>query len=267
MVMISSLQCFWQVWLSASLPELNSLHSMQSLQKDTWRGRLSTHQKLHGHRDSPLGQGLPGCWSGGCTPAPQGKSNFRAKHLHLKDGFILGVDSMKMQNSWQVWGLFAPWMSGAARQLLQNPSCLRSRQTALLLCASLRLMPWPPPSLGGRQSPPPPLLCSLQLTGPRCLQFRVQQNWDCHPFLQSGTALEMNGDMNLHEDSGSITCCFSAWDNLKLLSMGSERQQACLGLTYPDERAGSNSLAEKSPRNQRAATSEKSLPTPAMSTF
>lgn len=80
-VMISSLQCFWQVWLSASLPELNSLHSMQSLQKDTRRRRLSTHQKLHEHRDPPLGRGLAGCWSGGCTSAPQGKSNFRPKHL------------------------------------------------------------------------------------------------------------------------------------------------------------------------------------------
>lgn len=43
MVMSSSLQCFWQVWLS-SLPELNSLHSMQSLQKDTERERLSTEK-------------------------------------------------------------------------------------------------------------------------------------------------------------------------------------------------------------------------------
>lgn len=54
-VMISSLQCFWQVWLSASLPELNSLHSIQSLQEHIQRGRLSTCQKLHEHRDSALG--------------------------------------------------------------------------------------------------------------------------------------------------------------------------------------------------------------------
>lgn len=66
-VMISSLQCFWQVWLSASLPELNSLHSIQSLQEHTQRGRLSTRQKLHEHRDSALGKGFFECWSGGCT--------------------------------------------------------------------------------------------------------------------------------------------------------------------------------------------------------
>lgn len=95
---------------------------MQSLKKDAWRGRLSTRQKPHEHRDSPLGKGLPGCRSGGCTSAPQGKSNFRAKHLHLKDGSILEVDSMKVQNSWQVWELFALCMSGAACQLQQNPS-------------------------------------------------------------------------------------------------------------------------------------------------
>lgn len=58
-VMISSLQCFWQVWLSASLPELNSLHSIQSLQEHTQRGRLSTRQKLQEHRDSALGKETP----------------------------------------------------------------------------------------------------------------------------------------------------------------------------------------------------------------
>lgn len=113
-VMISSLQCFWQVWLSASLPELNSLHSIQSLQEHTQRGRLSIRQKLHELRDSALGKGLPGYWSGGCTSAPQGRSSFRARHLHHKDGFILGFnvsakqlvefnesakDSMKVQSS------------------------------------------------------------------------------------------------------------------------------------------------------------------------
>lgn len=90
--MISSLQCFWQVWLSASLPELNSLHSIQSLQKHTQRGSLSTCQKLLEHRDSAFGRRLPGCWSGGCTSAPEGGSSFRAKHLHRKDGFILSFN-------------------------------------------------------------------------------------------------------------------------------------------------------------------------------
>lgn len=96
-VMISSLQCFWQVWLSASLPELNSLHSIQSLQEHTQRGSLGTRQKLHEHRDSALGKELPGCWSGGCTSAPHGKSSFRAKHLHRKDGFILGFNGRAKQ--------------------------------------------------------------------------------------------------------------------------------------------------------------------------
>lgn len=66
MVMSSSLQCFWQVWLS-SLPELNSLHSMQSLQKDT--------ERKNEYR----------------------KRSFRVNHFYYKDGFVSEVDSVKKQ--------------------------------------------------------------------------------------------------------------------------------------------------------------------------
>lgn len=167
-VMISSLQCFWQVWLSASLPELNSLHSMQSLQKDTRRGRLSTHQKLHEHRDPPLGRGLAGCWSGGCTSAPQGKSNFRPKHLPSQ-GWIYSRGGLNEGAKKLVGlGFVCPVDVRSCTSATPKPTLPEIKADST---AALRQSEAPLPPRGRQSSPSSP---PLQLAAPWAQMFAAQ---------------------------------------------------------------------------------------------
>jgi len=134
-VMSSSLQCFWQVWLS-SLPELNSLHSMQSLQKNTERERLSTEKRV-------------------------GKRSFRVNHFHYKDGFVPEADSVKKQTAVGLETV-CPLDVGSCISVTSK-SPLRSRQKH----GQVLMSRTPPPLQGVSQ----PLLYISQLPGPRNVQL------------------------------------------------------------------------------------------------
>ena len=227
-VMISSLQCFWQVWLSASLPELNSLHSMQSLQKDTWRGKLSTHQKLHERRDSPLGKGLPGCWSGGCTSAPQGKRELRAKRLHLKDGFILRGGFSEGAEQLVGLGIVCPLDFGSCTSATAK-SILPEIKTGSIASLCLSEADAQGTSITARQAaiPSSAALCAQMFAAQGAAKLVLPS----FPAEQDSTGNERG--CNLHKHLGSNACCLSTWETLGLLSMGSEHWQACLGFITP----------------------------------